>query len=124
MSESIIKEIIELVAYNKSKQSYDHVFPKPKPMSRQAPTSVKEKSPEIQIRKSLIGDNATASNLMSPSVASSFGGMSLSRRKAKLKVNNVLIDNEEEEEEAAPNPEKDYILINSVTHEEQINSLK
>lgn len=94
-------------------------------MSKQAATSnAKAKSTEIQIRQSLVaGDGTTASNLMSPSVASSFGGMSLGRRKAKLKVNNVLIDNNEEEEEG-PNPEKDYVLINSVTHEEQINSLK
>lgn len=124
MSESIIKEIIDLVAYNKNKQSHDYVFPKP--LSKQATTnSVKAKSPEIQIRQSLTaGDGTTASNLMSPSVASSFGGMSLGRRKAKLKVNNVLIDNNEVEEGEAPNPEKDYVLINSVTHEEQINCLK
>jgi len=121
VSESIIKEIIDLVAYTKNKQAHEiFVFPKP---SQPTVTIVKTKSPEIQIhRKSLLPSAKSKDLLKSPSMASSFGAMSLGRRRSKLKVNNVLIGNDLDENENIP--EKDYILISSVTHEEQINSYK
>ena len=110
VSNSIIQEIIDLVKYNKSKILTEYVFTKPaKQINKILP-----RSSEVTIQK---GSSNNSSNVLATNMGSLGGGSF--RRRSKLRVNNVLIDSALNEN-TQKSSEKDFVIINSVTHEETI----